>query len=62
MEGVAKKKKRIEEEVKDSYSKKRQPLLQVKREQAEDCEFDMEGIFETPRTLSLRREKGTKAN
>ena len=46
MEGVAKKKKRIEEEVKDSYSKKRQPLLQVKREQAEDCEFDMEGIFE----------------
>ena len=55
MEGVAKKKKRIEQEVKDHYyesqtkNKRQQVLGQVKREQMEDeFEFDAEGIFETP--------------
>ena len=49
MEGVAKKKKRIEQEVKDHYESqtknKRQQLLgQVKREQMEEeFEFDAEG-------------------
>lgn len=55
MEGVAKKKKkRIEQEVKDHYGSqtkiKRQKLLgQVKQEPIkEEFDFDAEGIFETP--------------
>ena len=51
MEGVAKKKKRIEQEVRSHYEATRgrpQLLGQVKREQMEDdFEFDTEGIFET---------------
>ena len=47
MEGMAKKKQRIEAEVRQHYEKKqRRPQLLAQVQ--EDCDFDTEGIFETP--------------